>query len=310
MKMKLRVWICVLFLVGITQTNVLACDICGCSLGGNYFGILPQFNKNFVGIRFSQANFYAHMDHNSEFLSDEYSNDRYRTLELYGRFYLAKKWQLMAFLPYGMNTMRGSHQNYQTEGLGDASAIIHYTVYETDPMKDVDWQHAWKIGGGVKLPTGTFNEKDRGILVNPNFQLGTGSTDFQLSNMYTIRYKKWGVNTEVGYKINTRNADQYLFGNQFHAGAQLFYWYTYKSIAVLPHVGSYIEHGTKHLKGMVIQQNTGGQAWMGTAGVELYVKSFSVGVNFKNPLKQQFNSESHATIESKDRWSASITYSF
>jgi hypothetical protein len=31
--------------------------VCGCSLGGNYFGILPLYNKNFVGLRWSQAKF-------------------------------------------------------------------------------------------------------------------------------------------------------------------------------------------------------------------------------------------------------------
>ncbi|TXI71256.1 MAG: hypothetical protein E6Q41_00520, partial [Cyclobacteriaceae bacterium] len=68
----------------------MACDVCGCSLGGSYFGILPQFNKNFVGLRWSQARFHAYMNHQSGYLSEETSNDTYRKLELWGRYYVNK----------------------------------------------------------------------------------------------------------------------------------------------------------------------------------------------------------------------------
>ncbi|MDX1912152.1 MAG: hypothetical protein SFV22_11725 [Saprospiraceae bacterium] len=34
-----------------------ACDVCGCSIGGNYFGILPQFHRNFAGFRWAQQSF-------------------------------------------------------------------------------------------------------------------------------------------------------------------------------------------------------------------------------------------------------------
>ncbi|UII25703.1 hypothetical protein LVD15_20705 [Fulvivirga maritima] len=57
-----------LFIAWLLPKETKACDVCGCSLGSNYMGILPQFNKNFVGLRWSQAKFYAHMDHHSDYL--------------------------------------------------------------------------------------------------------------------------------------------------------------------------------------------------------------------------------------------------
>ena len=36
-------------------TVALACDVCGCSAGGNYFGILPRFGKHFLGIRYQYS---------------------------------------------------------------------------------------------------------------------------------------------------------------------------------------------------------------------------------------------------------------
>ncbi|MEO0333200.1 MAG: hypothetical protein AAF223_16195, partial [Bacteroidota bacterium] len=60
-----------------TVSSSHACDVCGCSLGSNYFGILPQFDKHFVGVRWHHSSFFAQMNHNSELLEREYSNDSY-----------------------------------------------------------------------------------------------------------------------------------------------------------------------------------------------------------------------------------------
>ncbi|MBP8240682.1 MAG: hypothetical protein KAX50_12000 [Saprospiraceae bacterium] len=37
--------------------QVLACDVCGCAVGGNYLGILPQFRRHFAGVRFQYRTF-------------------------------------------------------------------------------------------------------------------------------------------------------------------------------------------------------------------------------------------------------------
>ncbi|UII20930.1 transporter [Fulvivirga ligni] len=302
--------IIICLLIGLALTSAKACDVCGCSLGGNYFGILPQYNKNFIGLRWSQAKFYAHMNHNSEYLNEEYSHDTYSKVELWGRFYVGKKLQVMAFVPYGYNNMDGTEQKVSNSGLGDVTLLANYMILNTGDDDQKMLKHTWMVGGGVKLPTGENDFQDNGVLVNRNFQLGTGSTDFLLSSVYTVRYNKIGFNAETGYKINTRNSDDYLFGNQFHASGQFFYWQNVKSVALLPNAGLYYESAERHQDGEVLQANTGGSAMLLTAGLETYVKRISVGVNYKYPLSQKFNSDDVASIESKQRWMLSVTYNF
>ncbi|MBX2915813.1 MAG: hypothetical protein KF856_11145 [Cyclobacteriaceae bacterium] len=299
-----------ILLLLLASTNTHACDVCGCSLGGNYFGILPQFNKNFVGLRWSQAKFYAHMNHDSQYLGEEYSNDTYNKVELWGRFYVSKRIQVFAFVPYSFNNMNGTEQKIKTHGLGDITLLSNIMLLNTGESKTSKFKHTLMAGGGIKLPTGKNNLEDGGLLVNPNFQLGTGSVDFLLSTVYTIRYQKVGFNTEAGYKINTRNNNDYRFGNQFNLSGQFFYWQNVKAFSFLPNAGLHYETAQKHKAGNIEQPNTGGSAVLFTTGIETYSKNFSLGVNYKHPLVQNYNSDAVSSIESRQRWIVSLTYNF
>jgi len=298
-----------LFLVALGY-NIRACDVCGCSLGGGYYGILPQFSKSFVGLRWSQAKFYAYMNHQSEYLQEERSNDTYNKVELWGRFYVGERLQIFAFVPYSYNTMRGTEQNVTTSGLADITLIANYLLINTGEDSTKMFRHTLSAGAGVKLPTGKSNMMDKGALVNPNFQMGTGSTDFLVSAIYTVRYMKVGSNFEAGYKINTANADEYRFGNQFHASYQFFYWQNLKPFTFLPNAGLYYEQADHHKDGAAIQTNTGGSALLLSAGLETYISQFTIGFNYKHPLNQHYNSDSIADIQSKDRFMVAFTFNF
>ncbi|MBL0740677.1 hypothetical protein JI741_05580 [Chryseolinea sp. Jin1] len=285
-----------------------ACDVCGCSLGGNYFGILPLYNKNFVGLRWSQAKFHSYIAP-TQYLSAQQSNDTYAKVELWGRYYLTKRIQLFAFVPYAYNNMNGTDQAVSASGLGDISIMANYVVVNTGESKS-DFKHTLIAGGGVKLPTGKFDLEDKGKIINRNFQLGTGSVDFNVNAVYTLRYKKTGINVETGYKINTRNSHEYLFGNQYRASAQLFYWQTAGAFSFLPHAGMNYEQAAMHKDGDIIQVNTGGSAWLGSGGVDIYINRFTLGVNYQKPVSQHYNSDATADITSKARWTTSLTFNF
>ncbi|MEO7992397.1 MAG: hypothetical protein ABI663_22795, partial [Chryseolinea sp.] len=162
-----------------------ACEVCGCSLGGYYMGILPQFNKNFIGLRWSQNKYYAYVNHQSQGTEPEYSNDTFNKIELWGRFYVSKKWQVFAFVPFSFNHMKGNEDNVWAKGLGDITVIANYIILNTGEQTEQKFKHTLTAGGGIKLPTGNYKQEVDGLLINPNFQLGTGSTDFLLSTIYT-----------------------------------------------------------------------------------------------------------------------------
>lgn len=304
-----KIFISILFILSFTG-NAFACDVCGCSLGGSYYGILPQFNKNFIGFRWSQAKFFARMNHDSPYLGEEHSNDTYQKLELWGRYYINKRFQVYAFIPYSFNRMAGTEQKVKVNGLGDITVLANYLIINTGESKTARFKHTLMAGAGVKLPTGKYDLEDNGLIVNRNFQLGTGSTDFLISAVYTLRFQKVGLNNETGYKINTRNSHDYLFGNQFHASTQFFFWQNVNAFGFVPNVGLYYEQAAKHREGEVVQPNTGGSALLATAGIETFVKSFSLGFSYRSPITQSYNSDHVAQITSKDRFSLTLTYSF
>lgn len=297
-----------LLLVVVSLVNAKACDICGCSLGGNYFGILPLYNKNFVGFRWSQAKFHSYIGP-TQYLAAQQSDDTYQKVEVWGRYYVTKRIQLFAFIPYMYNDMRGTDQVVFAQGLGDINLMANYVILNTGEEKS-DFKHTLIGGGGVKLPTGKFNLEDKGKIINRNFQMGTGSLDFNLNAVYTIRYKKAGINLETGYKINTRNRHDYIFGNQYRASGQIFYWQKFGPISVLPHAGMNFEQAAMHKDGNIIQTNTGGTAWLASGGMDFYVNRFTLGLNYQEPAAQHYNSDKTADITSKGRWTVSLTFNF
>jgi len=288
--------------------QVIACDICGCALGGNYFGILPLYNKNFVGVRWSQARFHSYIAP-TQYLSAQQSDDTYSKVELWGRYYITKRIQLFAFIPYAYNNMNGTDQVVYASGLGDINILANYVIANTGESQS-DFKHMLIAGGGVKLPTGKFDLTDKGKIINRNFQMGTGSVDFNLNAVYTLRYKKTGINLETGYKINTRNSHDYLFGNQYRASAQLFIWQEVGIFSFLPHAGINYEQAAMHKDGDIIQTNTGGTAWLGSGGLDIYIKRFTIGVNYQKPVSQHYNSDTTADITSKARVTTSLTFNF
>ncbi len=292
----------------ITATQLMACDVCGCSLGGNYFGILPLYNKNFVGLRWSQARFHSYIAP-TQYLGAQESNDTYSKIELWGRYYLTRKIQLFAFIPYAYNNMNGTDQVVTAQGLGDISLIANYVILNTGETGS-NFKHSLMAGGGIKLPTGKYDQADGGKIINRNFQLGTGSVDFHFNAVYTLRYKKTGINLETGYKLNTRNSHDYLFGNQYRASAQLFVWQKVGAFSFLPHAGVNYETAAKHKDGDIIQVNTGGSALLASAGLDVYISRVTLGLNYQDPIAQHYNSDETADITSKPRWTASLLFNF
>src|SRR5215218_3212967 len=67
-----------------------ACPICGCGVGGFYIGILPSFDRKFMGVRYQYMRYETHIANDAS----QFSHDYYRTLELWGGWSIGKKWQI------------------------------------------------------------------------------------------------------------------------------------------------------------------------------------------------------------------------
>ena len=310
--------IIIIVLLNILAVNqIKACDICGCQLGGLSFGLLAGTKSHYLGLRYTRSSFDALIQYDSDLLEDTYSNDVFTRTELLGRYILSDKIQLHAIVPYIYNEMEGNTENLTYQGIGDPLVLVFYNVLDKTKEADMEVEaptskvsHTLFLGAGVKAPLGEFDRFEEGEVVNRNFQIGTGSIDFLLSANYTMAIKRWGLNTEVSYKINTRNPDEYRFGNQFNTSAYLFYSIPFTDGVISPFGGMYFETSEEHDDDGIRQFNTGGNATLATFGAQLNYKRFSFNVLYQNPIDQNYNSDSISQINAGDRISVGFLYHF
>lgn len=289
----MRYFLLSLVIALLSVNSARACDICGCGAGSYYFGIMPQFHRHFVGLRYRQASFRSHV--NSAYLR---TRETFHIAEVWGRFHVHPRVQLMAFVPYGQHLREeeNSHKQSSLQGMGDAMVLAMYQLWDTaqDTSKVRSWKHALYVGGGIKAPTGVY-EPDGDIYndpaANPNFQIGTGSWDFLLSALYTFRFTRWGVSSQWSYKYNTANRDNYRFGHRLTQNTELFYIYQWQRLGIMPHAGIYSEWVQADHKQGTSVDNSGGYLHSTVAGVDLFFKQkVQVGFMLQSPVSQQLSS--------------------
>lgn len=285
--MKKITILCILAFLSVTTR---ACDICGCGVGGYYIGILPEFNKHILGLRYRYNTLKTHIGAggSATYLT---TKERYQTAELWGAWNLGKKFRIMAAVPYAFNEKENQGISKSKQGIGDVSVNGYYqlinnrrTVFSTKLLVQSLW-----IGGGIKLPTGKYIPADKqGTTQNANlFQLGTASFDFSLNAMYDLRIQDAGLNVSAGYKMNTANQYHYNYGNKLNTTAQLYYKLRVQNkFTVAPNLGILYENSKKDIDNKIMVDVSGGDLLLGSIGAETAVKKITVGANWQTPLSQ------------------------
>ncbi|MFZ1798339.1 MAG: hypothetical protein WAU24_00610 [Chitinophagaceae bacterium] len=296
-----------LILTGIlffTFTGLFACDICGCSAPGYFFGPFPQFKSHFYGVRYYFRSF------NSQVKDDasQFSKDFYQTAEIWGGLNVGKKWQLMAFVPYNFNKQKSDDGTNSMNGIGDITLLANYKIINNSRQlkngKNIRQQ--LMFGAGIKIPTGKFSADPDEIIAGANNQPGSGSVDVLLNSMYTLQINTWGVNGTVNYKINN-SADQFRFGNTLNANLFAFKNITAKSLIVSPNVGLMYENLQANKLENLKVADTGGNALLGAAGVEINMSKITFGVNVQLPIDQNL---SDGQTKILTRGVANVTFAF
>jgi hypothetical protein len=299
--MKKNLLICFL-IASINQT--FACDICGCSSGNYFIGPFPQFRKHFFGTRYSFRSFHTHLANDAT----QFSNDFYQTIEFWGGYNISKKWQVLTFIPYNINRQSSDDGVKKNNGVGDISIIINYDLLNTrkgDKHDNRISQQLW-IGGGIKIPTGKFSVDANDIVPTANNQAGSGSVDFILNAMYTYHINDWGINTNMNYKIN-RRADQFKFGNRFSSSAFVFHSISNPKTTFNPNLGVLYENLSSNKLNKVKVDDTGGNALLASAGMEINFAKMAIGFNTQLPVTQSFSNNQTST---RVRGMAHVTFTF
>lgn len=278
------------------------CDACGCSAAGGSMGFSSMLNNNFVGVRY----FYqSYTSRDGVFDNSPWIDENFHTTQIWARIPIGSKIQLTALVPYQDHTREYSTGPENISGLGDITVMATYTVLES--VKDsVSLYNRLQLGGGVKLPTGTFDSTSNTGSVNQGFQVGTGSVDYLLLAEHQLSWDKWGLNSMLNYNIKTENKKDYQFGNQFNYGSTLFYMLKSDRMTYVPQLGIAGEvYKTNWQRGQKLP-NTAGDIFFSKIGIEIGRDKFSFGANIMLPINQNL---ANGLMESNYRLGFNLNYS-
>lgn len=285
-----RLSVAFIFFLLINQVSS-ACEICGCSVGNYYIGLLPQFKTHFIGFRYHYNKF------DTRLVSDpsQFSKDRFQSVEVWSGWNIGKRVQVLAFVPFTFNHQVSDEGTTNLKGLGDVMVIGSYKLLDinsgTNNGKSVN-QQLW-IGAGLKLPTGKFEieANDPDVASMANMQLGSGTTDILLNGMYNIRAGKIGITSQANYKLSGTNKDHFQFGNKFSASSFVSYGFNSKTTMISPNLGLLYEKTAESKMQNSKVDLTGGSLLQGALGIEFGFNKVSIGANVQLPVAQNFAEE-------------------
>jgi hypothetical protein len=287
----------------------MACEICGCSINGYHFGILPQFKKNFIGLKYNYRSFSSqHLISEELFILGNKSTEQFQSADVWGRIYAGKKVQMIFILPFNHFVQNEEGTKTAATGIGDITLAANYTLYNDAANIHKKFKQTLLAGAGLKLPTGKFNVSKNGDELNPSMNTGSGSTDFVLNGIYTCRYQKLGLNADLNYRINTRNEESFMYGNRLTSGLKFFYWKDLdKKTTLLPNAGLLIETADKDRHYEENIQYSGGEIIYLTIGTEAYIGKINLGATFNHPLSQRL---SKGLVHNNNQVSINASYMF
>lgn len=272
---------------------------CCCNTSSSNYSILPNLDSHIVGVRYSYSSYDAtaypvmNMVMSGEQMAmmgaGQPAVERMNTVELFGRFRLPHRFQLSVFLPVHIASESYSGSFQRTAGLGDASLLLQYAVFDPKKCKGNPVKHQLKFGFGIKVPTGQF-KMDADGLTSTDFELGTGSVDFLMNAVYTLSYKKFGFNVLSAYKKDLVNKQHLQYGDKLNEGLNAFYRLgPWKGVSVVPTAGINYDHVFYNVYQKEALTYTGGDYINASAGIDAYYKHFAFSASVSPMLFSLLN---------------------
>ncbi len=268
------------------------CDACGCAAGNGSSGFESLLNPQFIGIKYFAQHYKAR---ENPFVKDLTQDQYFNTLQLWARVPLTDKLSVYGSLPFHFHERRTMQGDITINGIGDLNLMGIYRIIDSK-----DNIHQVNSGVGIKVPVGRFDEK--GITgVNPSFQLGTGSWDYQVTLNYTYQKNELAVIISTDYTIKTENKKHYQFGNQWNYAASGFYRILKnEKFAFSAKAGWQGEVYDENKQFDEALPDTAGSALYGKLGFEAAYKRFSLGSEVMLPV---YSNLAGGSIEAKSRFS-------
>jgi len=281
----------------VASSSVMACDFCGCAGGIINPSILPQFHNNFVGLRWSKLTFQypAHQ-----------TIDEVMSLDLQFRYYLTGRFQLVGNIPFHRLQRQGSNDNPSLTGWGDASLSGQFRLFEQIDTSGLGTHHQLWLGIGTKFASGAQNEEDLSELP-AHFRLGTGTYDLQLFLNYQLQIGRLGFNLQSSYQKALSSNRGYFFGDQFQSAFLLFTRKQMGFMTLMPSIGVEGEWLSRDVEEGFYVAQTGGNGIFLMPALSWFTPRLALNLTYRQPISQNY---AMGDIESRSRWSASISYLF
>lgn len=328
-------------LLSVIITNSLfACDFCGCFMGitpyDNHSSISAMYRyKMFNGYQntnqhqnmFQRSyvsnhneNTYANRNYNTykhgststttnepipQYLQNDY--ELYTTAELRGKFFIHKRIELNAVIPFVMNKSSKNNNKEHIDGISDLTFFAGFHLINRTMTEK--FQHRLIIGGGLKLPVGHYYAKNKlGERIDFLLQPGTGSIDYMAYINYVFGYKKLGINFMSSYKMNGHNYYHERIANSTTNYLNVFYKFRQeKELKLFPSLQGYYEY----TKGLFINDSHQPATEMNIAtaglGFDVFYKQISINTAFHFPVyEKQFD----YNLATAGKFMVGLTYSF
>ncbi len=279
------------------------CDACGCSANGGSMGFGSMLNDDFIGVRYV---YQKYTTKEGVFNNSPWIEENFNTIQFWSRIPLTSHIQLMALIPFHNNNRLLNTGYENRSGLGDITVVGLYTFFQSKKDSLSNYSHKVQLGGGLKAPTGKFDESNSGTL-NPSFQLGTGSWDYLFITEYVIKRQQSGLNMAFSYTYKTENQKHYQFGNQLNYSVTLFHLLHWNHINFVPQIGLAEEVTASNRQFQQDVVGTKGDVLFSKLGLEVGKGRFSLGMNAMLPLKQNLTD---GNVKAKYRVAVNLNYIF
>ena len=266
-----------------------SCDGCGSGAGQLGWGVMPNNEMHFIGMRMRFRNFHTSSYFNSHRWTTA-SEDLFLRTEIIGRYALNSRFMLMGVLPYSQSKVGDA----QRSGLGDASLSASSLVIR--PNETNSWKHALQIGIGIETPTGQFHfdHEVPGVM-----QQGSQSWDILASAQYTLRHQSWGMSGEFNWKYSGVNPEYYRYGANTVAALRGFWTLQHGCNRFMPSLALQYEQwnsDNQDVRYDIKVQYTKGYLFNAMAGFDVFATRYTVGFEYGKSIQSNI-AQGHSTLK-------------
>ncbi len=303
-----------------------ACDICG-----SFMGITPYDNQNQICLlhRYRVFNGYRNYQQTSKFVvpgaykimhndsllqNDTIYNSKnhsskdfesYKVFELRAKYFLKPRWEINCIIPF--QQIKTQYDNIKTENTGISDPSLYLGYHLIKRLKGYAIKQRLIIGAGLKFPLGKNDKHNNNYRLSLLNQNGTGSWDNFYYINYIISKNKFGINSNILFKLNGTNKYNEGVGNSINQILNVFVRLDVKNIKLFTSVLANYEYtqGVYVNKKLIVGTNM--NTLLLGPSIDIVYKNFVFNSSFQFRAHERISSQNLSTA---GRFILALTFNF